>query len=156
MINTICLILLWFNDRFMFSFRAWSCLTAIDDSSAATKWLEAWLRSELDLKAGISQKRLACAALVRVLLWEDDECTLDLSGEEEDDEPILASVVGFDVKFLAELSHACVGLIQSIPPQLQSESELGDLINPNASAIFSFEVDSRHFPLDGTAESSSA
>jgi hypothetical protein len=112
---------------------------------AATKWLEMWLRQKLELKDGVSSKRLACAALVRVLLWADEECsTLD---DDDEDELIISSLVGFDVKFLAELSHACVGLIQSIPPHLQSEvgSGLdGFASRSSTSAMFTFEVFGNH------------
>lgn len=121
------------------SFRAWLCLNEKGKRKDATQWLEKWLRRQLDLKDGISTKRrLACAALVRILLWADEECiTLDLNDTDDENELILASTVGFDVKFLAELSHACVGMIQAIPPQLQSEvmSAVGNL-NLDTSALF--------------------
>ena len=125
------------------SFRAWLCLTERGKRTAATQWLEKWLRRQLDLKDGISTKRLACAALVRILLFADEECiTLDLNDTDDENELILASTLGFDVKFLAELSHACVGMIQAIPPQLQSEvmSAVGNL-NLDKSALF---VDGNH------------
>eukprot|EP00956_Cyclotella_meneghiniana_P040951 scaffold210252_cov125-Cyclotella_meneghiniana.AAC.2 len=124
-------------------FRAWLCLTERGKRADATQWLEEWLRRQLDLKDGISTKRLACAALVRILLFADEECiTLDLNDTDDENELILASTLGFDVKFLAELSHACVGMIQSIPPQLQSEvmSAVGNL-NLDKSALF---VDGNH------------
>lgn len=118
-------------------------LTDINDHLTAGKWLEVWLRHTLDLRDGISPKRLACAALVRILLWADEECSaLDLN--ENDDEPILASMVGISARFLAEISHASVGLMQAIPPQLQSEIVQGE---SNSSAIFSFEVEGRNEQL---------
>lgn len=137
------------------SFRAWLCLVETSNAKT-TQWLETWLRQKLHLTDGASTKRLACAALVRVLLWADEECSsLDLNDGDDENEPILASLVGFDVRFLAELSHACVGLIQSIPPHMQSElaSGLGISNNLNSSAIFSFEELHDHLPLNGTAES---
>ena len=101
------------------------------------------MKYHLKLKDAVSTKRLACAVLARILLWPDEECTsLDLNDDSDEDELILASVIGFDLKFLAELSHSCVGLIQSIPPQMQSEIMSGlDDVGRNTSTIFSFEVD---------------
>lgn len=112
------------------------------------------MRQKLDLKDGVTSKRLACAALIRVLLWEDEECSaLDLNDCDDDNEPVLGSMIGFDVRFMAELSHACVGLIQSIPPHLQTELATG--LSSNSSAIFSFEVDGHYGqPLNGTTEES--
>ena len=137
------------------SFRAWFCVTDTQDSSSATKWLETWLRRKLNLKDGVSPKRLACAALVRVLLWADEECSaLDLNDCDDENDLMLASVIGFDIKFLAEISHACVGLIQSIPTKLQPGiiSGIGNA-NVNTSAIFSFEVEGQHsLSLDGSVE----
>lgn len=103
-------------------FRAWHCLThpLMLDSSA--KWLEEWLRRELHLKHGQPSKRLACAALVRTLLWADESEDLDLSNASEDEEQtILGTVIGLDVRFLAELAQSCCGLIQSIPFHLAEE-----------------------------------
>eukprot|EP00804_Cyclotella_cryptica_P015537 CCRYP_003558-RD/>CCRYP_003558-RD protein AED:0.28 eAED:0.29 QI:3004/0.8/0.66/1/0.4/0.33/6/0/964 len=133
-------------------FRAWYCLTGTNDSKAAAKWLEIWLRDRLDLQDGISPKRLSCAALVRVLLWADEECSvLDLNDGEDDQ--VLGAMVSLDVRFMAELSHACIGLMVSIPPSLQSDilSGLGD---SNTSAIFSFEVEGHHnvLPFNGIEE----
>lgn len=139
------------------SFRAWLCLTEKSDIATATKWLEIWLKHHLNLKDGLSTKRLACAVLVRILLWPDEECSaLDLNDDADEDELILASVIGFDIKFLAELSHSCVGLIQSIPPQMQSEIMSGlDDGGRNRSSMFSFELDDNRDILRavGSAES---
>ena len=110
------------------------------------------MRHQLDLQGGISPKRLSCAALVRVLLWADEECSaLDVNDNKDDQ--VLGMVVGLDVRFMAELSHACIGLILSIPPSVQSDI-ISNLGSSNASAIFSFEVEGHHsvLPFNGIAE----
>eukprot|EP00985_Skeletonema_marinoi_P007473 scaffold3288_cov182-Skeletonema_marinoi.AAC.3 len=104
-------------------FRSWYSLTHPTDLSESAKWLESWLRRKLELSDGISSKRLACAALVRVLLWVDEAGQLDLGDSDEDS--ILATLLGFDSRFMAELAHACCGLIQSIPPHLADEVMTG-------------------------------
>ena len=40
---------------------------------------------------------------------------------DDEDEPILAAVLGFDGRFMAELAQACCGLIESIPTHLAEE-----------------------------------
>eukprot|EP00984_Skeletonema_dohrnii_P023217 scaffold12289_cov125-Skeletonema_dohrnii-CCMP3373.AAC.1 len=104
-------------------FRSWYSLTHPADLSESAKWLESWLRRKLELTDGTSSKRLACAALVRVLLWVDEAGQLDLGDSDEDS--ILATLLGFDSRFMAELAHACCGLIQSIPPHLADEVMTG-------------------------------
>lgn len=98
-------------------FRAWYCLTHPSVRCTSAKWLERWMRRKLELTKGTS--RLACAALVRTLLWADESGGLDLS--ESGDEPLLAAFIGFDGQFMAELAQACCGLIHSIPPHLAEE-----------------------------------
>ena len=100
-------------------FRAWYCLTHTSLLGSSAKWLEGWLREQLDLSNGKSLKRLACAALVRILLWADEADELDLS--DSDDKPLLATVIGFDGRFMADLAQVCCGLIQSIPSHLSEE-----------------------------------
>lgn len=115
-------------------FRAWCCLTDPCILSSSANWLEGWLRRKLELWNGKSPRRLACAALVRILLWGDETEDLDLS--DRGDEPLLAVVMGFDGRFMAELAQACCGLIQSIPPHLAEElmSSFG------GSNLYSFEA----------------
>ena len=104
-------------------FRAWYSLTRPYQLNESTKWMEAWLRTKLELSNGASPKRLACAALVRVLLWVDEAGQIDLG--DNDQESILATLLQFDGRFIAELSQACCGLIQSIPPHLADEVNFG-------------------------------
>ncbi len=112
-------------------FRAWYCLTSPSALCSSALWLESWLRRHLELSCGKSPKRLACAALVRVLLWVDEseyigftdsEMDDDEEEEEEEEHPtLLATVMGLQRQFLAELAQACCGLIQSIPPHIAEE-----------------------------------
>lgn len=113
-------------------FRSWYCLTRPLMMNRSAKWLEEWLRQKLELKDGKSPRRLACAALVRALLWADDAGDLDLS--DADDEPLLGAVIGFDGRFMAELAQACCGLIQAIPPHLAEE------LQSSYGTTFSFEA----------------
>ena len=115
-------------------FRAWYCLTYPTILNKSTEWLEGWLRRKLELNSGKSPRRLACAALVRVLLWADETEGLEL--KDSDDEPLLAGLMEFDGRFMAELAQACCGLIQSIPPHLAEEvmSSFG------GSNMYSFEM----------------
>ncbi|KAL7553160.1 hypothetical protein ACHAWF_016409 [Thalassiosira exigua] len=115
-------------------FRAWYCLTHPSILSTSAKWLEEWLRLKLELSGGESPKRLACAALVRTLLWADETEELDLS--DGDDEPLLAILIGFDGRFMAELARACCGLIQSIPPHLAEEL----MSSHGGSHVYSFDT----------------
>ncbi|EJK51386.1 hypothetical protein THAOC_29443 [Thalassiosira oceanica] len=96
-------------------FRAWYCLTSSTPDS--TRWLESWLRDGLRLHGGVSPKRLACAALIRSLIWADE---LDLDGDGESD-LLLATLIGFGNSFLAELAQTCCGLIESVPSNLAEE-----------------------------------
>ncbi len=115
--------------------RAWYCLTHPSILGGSAKWLEEWLHRKLELKEGTSPRRLACAALVRALLWADEAEDLDLSDNDENATILLGTVIGFDGRFMAELAQACCGLIQAIPPHLAEEvmSSLG------GTSLISFE-----------------
>lgn len=111
-------------------FRAWYCLTSPSALQSSALWLENWLRRRVDLASGESPKRLACAALARVLLWADESDDIDFTDNIEEEEeaeeeeqplPLLATVIGLRRHFLAELAQACCGLLQSIPPHLVDE-----------------------------------
>jgi hypothetical protein len=128
-------------------FRAWYCLTRPSDLSSSAKWLEKWLRKKIDLNSGKSTKKLACAALVRALLWADE--LDDLDSTDSDEEILLATMIGFESRFMAELAQACCGLIQSIPPHLAEEimSSLGssNIISFDSSLINSMSsIDSKN------------
>ena len=116
-------------------FRAWYCLTHPLILLSSTKWLENWLRRKLDLSNGKSQRRLACAALVRALLWADKADNLDLSDGGDSEPPLLAILLRFDNRFMAELAQACCGLIQSIPPHLAEELSSSNAYQFEASLI---------------------
>ena len=115
-------------------FRAWYCLTRPSDLSSSALWLEEWLRQKLDLTNGKSTKRLSCAALVRALVWSDE--VEDLDSVEGDEIIILATMIGLDSRFMAELAQACCGLIQSIPPYLAEEI----LSSEGSSNVVSFDL----------------
>jgi leucyl-tRNA synthetase len=104
------------------------------------------LRKKIDLNSGKSTKKLACAALVRALLWADE--LDDLDSTDSDEEILLATMIGFESRFMAELAQACCGLIQSIPPHLAEEimSSLGssNIISFDSSLINSMSsIDSK-------------
>ncbi|KAL3812025.1 hypothetical protein ACHAXA_001332 [Cyclostephanos tholiformis] len=113
-------------------FRAWYCLTRPSDLSSSAKWLEKWMRKTLELTRGKSKKRLACAALVRALLWADE--VEDLDSVDGDEEIILATMIGLNSRFMAELAQACCGLIQSIPPHLAEE-----ILSSSSSSNMAFD-----------------
>ncbi|KAL9187597.1 hypothetical protein ACHAXT_005975 [Thalassiosira profunda] len=101
-------------------FRTWYCLTPPSALGSSANWLEAWLRRKLELTVGAkSPKRLACAALVRALLWADQAEELD--SNDGDSEPLLATLLRFDARFLAELARSCCGLIEAVPPHAALE-----------------------------------
>ncbi len=116
-------------------FRAWICLTHPSDKELSAQWLEKWLRNNLGLENGVSSKRLVCAALVRTLLWADEASGLELG--DGDEEPLLAVLLGLNGRFMAELAHACCGMVEAIPPHLADEimSGLG------GSNLFFFETE---------------
>ena len=90
-------------------FAAQACLRtwlALSKSKDSTPWLVKWLRRNLEIDGErISPKRLACAALTRVLMWP----TSDQSSE------VLATIMGVESTFLVQLAQSCHGLLESIP-----------------------------------------
>jgi hypothetical protein len=90
-------------------FAAQSCLRAwlaLSKSKDSTPWLVKWLRRNLEIIGNsVSPKRLACAALTRVLVWP----TTDQSPDE------LATIMDVESTFLIQLAQSCHGLLESIP-----------------------------------------
>jgi hypothetical protein len=96
-------------------FRAWLCLT-VSCRQSASHWISEWLRTRLGLpKQGSSVHRLACAAMVRALLWPgSDENEIPSVGDMADQR--LGHLLEMDAYFLIELAQASCGLVESIPP----------------------------------------
>ncbi|GAX25724.1 hypothetical protein FisN_14Lh036 [Fistulifera solaris] len=84
-------------------------------NSISSEWLMEWLDDGLQLglknRATTSPYRLACAALIRVLLWSD-----------EDNTPSLATLLGFSNDFLVRLSLSCCGLVEALPASVMEKS----------------------------------
>ena len=86
--------------------RTWLALPT--SSPGSTAWLVDWLRRKLGMAVGrISQKRLACAALTRALMWP--------TSADESGEMLLGSILDVESTFLVQLAQSCHGLIESIP-----------------------------------------
>jgi hypothetical protein len=91
--------------------RSWYCLTE-DQIQSASVWLATWLRQQLGIDDGsVSPKRLACAALARVLLWP--------SGI--DQRKVLADQMRLESRLLVQLTQACWNLVEAIPPSIADE-----------------------------------
>ncbi|GAX22422.1 hypothetical protein FisN_14Hh036 [Fistulifera solaris] len=88
---------------------------AICTNSVSSEWLMEWLDDTMQLglknRATISPYRLACAALIRVLLWSDEQ-----------DTPSLATRLGFSNDFLVRLSLSCCGLVEALPASVMEKS----------------------------------
>jgi hypothetical protein len=88
---------------------------AICTDSVSSEWLMEWLDDTMQLglknRATTSPYRLACAALIRVLLWSDEQ-----------DTPSLATRLGFSNDFLARLSLSCCGLVEALPASVMEKS----------------------------------
>lgn len=96
-------------------FRTWFCLTS-GCLRTGSDWMVRWLSGRLGMHSnhnGSSQHRLACAALVRALLWPSIE-------KESDDVSArpLGHVLEFDRRFLVQLAQSACGLVESVPPSI--------------------------------------
>ena len=88
--------------------RTWWCLTQ-KHIADGTRWLVIWLRKKLDMVRDKHQspRRLACAALVRSLIWpERPEISNDTT---------LASRLEIPTEFLVALTKSCSGLVETLP-----------------------------------------
>ncbi|KAI2489820.1 hypothetical protein MHU86_24755 [Fragilaria crotonensis] len=96
-------------------FAAQACLRtwlALSSSTDSTPWLVKWLRRNLEIDGEkISPKRLACAALTRVLMWP----TSDQSTDE------LATIIGVESTFLVQLAQSCHGLLETVPQSVAED-----------------------------------
>jgi len=101
-------------------FRTWWVL-AHTHVEQATKWLTEWLFVELEFQANdgsggavSSPHRLACAAIVRSLLWSNEE--------EKSSEETMATRMFVPNKFLFDLSLSCCGLVEALPTYVVKSS----------------------------------
>ena len=89
--------------------RAWwrVCLT----TEGSSQWLVQWLQDQLEMEDNRSQHRLACAALLRALIWPSEG--------KRDVEPskFLASSLRIPNSFLTQLALSACGLVEAIPPE---------------------------------------
>ena len=131
--------------------RAWLSLN-LRDKASASSWLCDWLGERLGISSlapdgetprsknmsnddadnlnnpAPNRHRLACASLVRSLLWPNNKATPRMKDGNAvieasmaiDNEP-LASTMEFEKKLLIELCQSCLGLVESVPPTLVRE-----------------------------------
>jgi hypothetical protein len=102
--------------------KTWWAITR-DHLSSATDWLTGWFRRQLSItdRTSVSPKRLACAALVRALLWPDPDGVGSNANA-------LASQLQVDILFLVQISRACCGLVEALPDsQIQSLLKMMDV-----------------------------
>lgn len=103
--------------------KTWWAITR-DYLSSATDWLTGWLRHHLSItnRTSVSPNRLACAALVRALLWPDP---LDGGGPCAN---LLAGQLEMDILFLIQISRGCCGLVEALPnSQIESLWKMMDV-----------------------------
>ena len=99
---------------------------------AATTWLVDWLSAHLGMHGKdndtqsitmISPNRLACAALVRALVWPCiSGSSRSGSGSAVEAAPVLARQFGMSSHFLVQLAQACCGLVEAVPAQVAEEA----------------------------------
>jgi len=92
--------------------RTWYSITRAHLSSASG-WLAMWLRQQLGIDdERVSNKRLPCSALSRVLLWHAGS---------KDEGVVLAEQLELETRFLVQLSQACWSLVEAVPPSFADE-----------------------------------
>jgi len=100
-------------------FRTW---LRLNPSDSAAEWLVSWLRTQLGIDdSTISKKRLACAAIARALMWPNNRKSSMDPDINTHLEQVLATALGIKGKFLVQISQACCGLIEAIPPSLAND-----------------------------------
>ncbi len=94
-------------------FRTWLCLTTPDTTNGSI-WLVNCLRSRLGMEQeAISRRRLACAAILRSLIWPPNNKAgmVDLSSSQQ----LLANALNVESRFLVQLAQSCCGLVEALP-----------------------------------------
>eukprot|EP00977_Amphora_coffeiformis_P002884 scaffold539_cov144-Amphora_coffeaeformis.AAC.3 len=89
--------------------RTWWRITR--DRKEATPWLVRWLQDQLEITDNRSRHRLACAALLRALIWPSD--TSDAA--KSDPSILLASYLSLPNYFITQLSLSACGLVEAVP-----------------------------------------
>ena len=74
------------------------------------EWLDCALRLGMNDRTTKSPYRLACAALIRALLWSEEGV------------PTLATRLQFSNDFLVRLSLSCCGLVEALPASVMEQS----------------------------------
>ncbi|GKZ00145.1 hypothetical protein MPSEU_000967800 [Mayamaea pseudoterrestris] len=88
--------------------RSFWCITR-QDLVQATPWLVDWLKKQLQMEGNKpSPHRLACAALIQVLLWPSTRDNLE-------NENALALLLNLPPSFIILLTQSCCGLYESLP-----------------------------------------
>jgi hypothetical protein len=119
--------------------RTWLRLSCSVESS---DWLVAWFRRRLGIVVGgVSHKRLACAALVRTLMWPAvDDPTKEV---EADSDQLLANALRIESLFLVQLCRSCCGLVEAVPPSMAE-----DVIRQSEAAVKVKPSSTSHLRLD--------
>ena len=119
--------------------RSWLVLTyPVREKGSA--WLVNWLRERLSIQgadpssSAPSPHRLACATLVRALVWPSNtRLSVDraiASGQ------MLGQLLGLENKFLLELSCSCCGLVESVPDDVAEDVvRLAEMSGATASVL---------------------
>ena len=81
----------------------------------ATEWLTRWLCQKLSIfgQSTISPYRLVCAALVRALIWSEEQ--------NDGADAILAHKLQLESSFLVKLCQSCCGLGEALPEHFLNE-----------------------------------
>jgi hypothetical protein len=80
---------------------------------SATTWLVHWLRQELEIVDNRSPHRLACAALLRALIWPNNK----LEGD-SDPSAYLGAYLRLPSFFATQLALSACGLVEAVPEDL--------------------------------------
>ena len=89
--------------------RTWWRIT--HDTKEATPWLVRWLQEQLEIVDNRSRHRLACAALLRALIWPSETS----ESVQSDPSTLLASYLSLPNYFITQLSLSACGLVEAVP-----------------------------------------
>ena len=128
-------------------FRTWWVVTRQQNLPEATAWLTKWLRRKLSMseKTASSPYRLACAALVRALIWPEQR--------NDGVDATSAFKLQLDSSFLVQLSQSCCGLVEAIPEYVSEQHLVAKGIETPAKARLKGYVQEENIAAIETAES---